>query len=174
MCVALKQVNSPEFKNYAQQIRKNAQAMAKRLMEHGHTLISNGTENHLILLDLRPHGLTGSKAEKVFELSSITLNKNAVAGDTSALMPGGIRIGTPALTSRGFLEEDFVKVADLIHEGIQICIKVQEKSGKALKDFIPALEGNPDIAALKQKAEQLATSKPMPGFDVKTMKYPTL
>ena len=139
--------------------------MAKRMVSKGLTLISGGTENHLILCDLRPEGLTGSKAEKVFELASITLNKNSVAGDTSALMPGGVRIGTAALTSRGFMEADFEAVADLIHEGIQIAIRVQEKSGKALKDFIPALEGNAEIAALKAKAEALATSKPMPGFD---------
>jgi glycine hydroxymethyltransferase len=165
LCVALKQANTPEFKTYAQQVKKNADAMAKRMVSKGLTLISGGTENHLILCDLRPEGLTGSKAEKVFELASITLNKNSVAGDTSALMPGGVRIGTAALTSRGFMEADFEAVADLIHEGIQIAIRVQEKSGKALKDFIPALEGNAEIAALKAKAEALATSKPMPGFD---------
>jgi len=174
LAVALKQVATPEFKVYSSQVRKNAAAMAKRLVELGHTLISGGTENHLMLLDLRPLGLTGSKAERVFELASITLNKNAVCGDTSALMPGGVRIGTPALTSRGFLEEDFVKIADLIDEGVKICLGVQAKTGKALKDFLPALEGNAEIAALKGKAEAIATSRPMPGFDIKTSKYNTL
>merc|ERR1712100_377042 len=85
LATALKQVDTPEFKAYAAQVRKNAKALAGRLVEHGHTLISGGTDNHLMLLDLRPHGLTGSKAERVYELASITLNKNAVAGDTSAL-----------------------------------------------------------------------------------------
>eukprot|EP00286_Rhodomonas_abbreviata_P001856 CAMPEP_0181291240 /NCGR_PEP_ID=MMETSP1101-20121128/1861_1 /TAXON_ID=46948 /ORGANISM="Rhodomonas abbreviata, Strain Caron Lab Isolate" /LENGTH=467 /DNA_ID=CAMNT_0023395617 /DNA_START=8 /DNA_END=1411 /DNA_ORIENTATION=- len=174
LCVALKQADTPEFKTYIQQVKKNADAMAKRLVEKGHRLISGGTENHLMLVDLRPLELTGSKAEKVFEKCSITLNKNAVAGDKSAITPGGIRIGAPALTSRGFNEEDFVKVADLICEGIEIARAVQAKSGKALKDFIPALEGNPEIAALKVKAEALATSKPMPGFDVTKMKYTSL
>jgi glycine hydroxymethyltransferase len=174
LCVALKQVDTPEFKTYAKQVLKNADALAKRLVELGYTLISGGTENHLVLLDVRPQGITGSKAEKVFELASITLNKNAVVGDVSALMPGGVRIGAPALTSRGFNEEDFVKVADLLDEGIKIAVKIQEKTGKALKDFLPALEGNEDIAALKAKAEALATSKPMPGFDTASMKYNTL
>jgi glycine hydroxymethyltransferase len=174
LAVALEQAKQPEFKVYQQQVKKNSVALANRLKELGHKLISDGTENHLILLDLRPLGLTGSKAEKVFDLAHITLNKNAVAGDTSALMPGGVRIGTPALTSRGFTEADFVKVADLIHEGVQICLKVQEKSGKALKDFLPALEGNADITALREKAEKLATAHPMPGFDVASMKYNTL
>jgi len=176
LATALKQVDTPEFKAYAKQVRANAKALADRLVELGHTLISGGTENHLMLLDLRPHGLTGSKAERVYELASITLNKNAVAGDTSALMPGGVRIGTCAITSRNFTEEDCVKVADLIDEGVKICIKVQAKTGKALKDFLPALEGEfaGDIAALKAKAEALATAHPMPGFDIKTCKYNTL
>jgi glycine hydroxymethyltransferase len=174
LAVAFEQAKSPSFKEYQIQVKKNCHAIASRLVELGHKLISGGTENHLLLLDLRPHGLTGSKAEKVFDLAHITLNKNAVAGDTSALMPGGVRIGTPALTSRGFTEEDFKQVADLIHEGVQICINVQAKTGKALKDFLPALEGNAEIAALKAKAEALATAHPMPGFDVKTMKYNTL
>jgi glycine hydroxymethyltransferase len=174
LAVALKQVATPEFKVYAQQVRKNAAAMAKRLVELGHTLISGGTENHLMLLDLRPHGLTGSKAERVFELASITLNKNAVCGDSSALMPGGVRIGSCALTSRGFLEADFVAIADLIDEGVKIALKVQAKTGKALKDFLPALDGDADIAALKAKAEAIATSRPMPGFDIKSSKYNTL
>ena len=174
LSVALLQASTPEFKLYAAQVKKNAAALAKRLVELGHTLISGGTENHLILLDLRPKGLTGSKAEKVFELASITLNKNAVAGDTSALTPGGVRIGAPALTSRGFNEADFVQVADLVDEGVRICIKIQEKTGKALKDFLPALEGDADIKALKAKAEALATAHPMPGWDVTKMKYPTL
>lgn len=174
LAVALKQAATPEFKVYAQQVKKNADAMAKRLVEKGHRLISGGTENHLILLDLRPLDLTGSKAEKVFEKASITLNKNAVAGDKSAITPGGIRIGAPALTSRGFLEADFVAVADLLCEGIEIARAIQAKTGKPLKDFLPALEGNAEIAALKAKAEALATSKPMPGFDVKNMKYNTL
>merc|ERR1719253_1725365 len=148
LATALKQVDTPEFKAYAAQVRKNAKALAGRLVEHGHTLISGGTDNHLMLLDLRPHGLTGSKAERVYELASITLNKNAVAGDTSALMPGGV----------------------------QIAIKVQAKTGKALKDFLPALEGEfaGDIKALKDKAEALAAGHPMPGFDIKASKYNTL
>jgi len=174
LAVALKQVATPEFKVYSAQVRKNAKAMSERLVELGHTLISGGTENHLMLLDLRPHGLTGSKAERVFELASITLNKNAVCGDTSALMPGGVRIGTPALTSRGFMEADFVKIADLIDEGVKICLEVQATTGKALKDFLPALDGNAAIAALKAKAEAIATTKPMPGFDIKSSKYNTL
>jgi len=174
LAVALEQAKQPEFKQYQIQVKKNCVALANRLVKHGHTLISGGTENHLILLDLRPKGITGSKAEKVFDLAHITLNKNSVAGDVSAMTPGGVRIGTGAMTSRGFNEADFELVADMINEGIEICIKVQEKSGKALKDFLPHLDNNADITALRNKAEALATSHPMPGFDAKAMKYNTL
>lgn len=75
-------------------------------MEKGHKLITNGTDNHLLLLDVRPHGLTGSKLEKACDAVHITLNKNTVIGDKSAVTPGGVRIGTPAVTSRGYNEQD--------------------------------------------------------------------
>ena len=83
LATALKQVDTPEFKAYAAQVRKNAKALAGRLVEHGHTLISGGTDNHLMLLDLRPHGLTGSKVDKVLDCMHITVNKNSVVGDKS-------------------------------------------------------------------------------------------
>merc|ERR1711937_57854 len=88
-------------------------------------------DNHLILLDVRPFALTGSKAEKV----SISLNRNCVAGDKSALAPGGVRIGTPAMTTRGMMEADFVKVAEFIDRIIKLCVEIQEKEGKKLVDF---------------------------------------
>lgn len=80
--------------------------MAQVLFKHGYRLQTDGTENHLILWDLRPIGLTGSKVEKICDAAHITLNKNAVAGDTSALVPGGVRIGASALTSRSMVEAD--------------------------------------------------------------------
>jgi glycine hydroxymethyltransferase len=74
-------------------VQKNAQALAAALMSHGYTLVTSGTENHLVLWDLRPEGVSGSKMEKVCDLAHITLNKNAVVGDLSAMNPGGVRIG---------------------------------------------------------------------------------
>lgn len=172
IAVALKQAASPEFRQYANQVRKNAKALADRLMEHGYTLVTNGTENHCILWDLRPQDLTGSKLEKLCDYASITLNKNSVPKDTSALSPGGVRLGTPALTSRGFKEDDFVAVADILHQAVQISLKVQEKAGKRLKDFEMALSrDDPEITALRERSEALATKFPMPGFDVASMKY---
>ncbi|RSH92149.1 Serine hydroxymethyltransferase, cytosolic [Saitozyma podzolica] len=106
IAVALKQAADPAFKAYAKQVRANAAAMAQVLFKHGYRLQTDGTENHLILWDLRPIGLTGSKVEKICDAAHITLNKNAVAGDTSALVPGGVRIGASALTSRSMVEAD--------------------------------------------------------------------
>jgi glycine hydroxymethyltransferase len=115
--------------------------MAKVLFKHGYRLQTDGTENHLILWDLRPIGLTGSKIEKICDAVHITLNKNAVAGDKSALVPGGVRIGSSAITSRSMKEADVEKVAEFLHRVVQISLKAQEEAGsKLLKDFVKAYE----------------------------------
>jgi len=87
-------------------VKKNAKALAEDLMKRGHKLVTDGTDNHLLLLDVRPHGLTGSKLEKACDEVHITLNKNTIIGDKSAVTPGGVRIGTPAVTTRGYNEKD--------------------------------------------------------------------
>lgn len=168
----LKEVATPEFKDYCRQIRVNAQALADQLTRvHGYSLATGGTENHLILWDLKPQQITGSKMQTMCDHCSITLNKNAVLGDKSALTPGGVRIGTPALTTRGLNEEHFRYVADLMHEAVQLAVKIQETSGKSLKDFEIAVKSSAEVKALKTKAQKFITQFPMPGFDVDTMKY---
>merc|ERR1711862_985983 len=107
LATQLLEVRTPEFEEYSKQVVENSKAIAETLMAKGHKLASDGTDNHLILWDLRPHGLTGSKVEKVCEAASISLNRNAVHGDASALSPGGVRIGSPAMTTRGCTVEDF-------------------------------------------------------------------
>ena len=87
-------------------------------------IISGGTDNHLILVDLRPSGIDGARAEKVLEDISIALNKNTCPGDKSALKPSGLRIGSPALTSRNLKEKDFVQVSEFIHQGNFLIRKV--------------------------------------------------
>ena len=170
----LKEVATPEFKQYCIQIKKNAKALAQALMDKGYTICTNGTDNHLILWDVRPQGLTGSKIEKVCDLINISLNKNTVHGDRSAQSPGGVRIGTPALTTRGLKEADFVKVADFLDRAVKISLDVQKTSGKKLKDFVAALPSNKDIPVLAKEVATFATSFPMPGFDTETMKYKNL
>merc|ERR1712170_111524 len=137
LAAQLLEVNTPEFVEYSKQVCANAKALAAALKAKGHKLASDGTDNHLVLWDLRPHGLTGGKVEKVCEAVSISLNRNCVHGDASALSPGGVRIGTPAMTTRGCTAEDFKKIAGFLDRCCQIALKVQQEKGKKLKDFEP-------------------------------------
>jgi glycine hydroxymethyltransferase len=118
--VAFGEALQPEFKTYQQQVVSNAQALAQRLNELGYNLVSDGTDNHLILVDLRNKGINGKEAEKVLEAAQITVNKNMVPNDPeSPFVTSGIRIGTPAMTTRGFKEAEFRRVAELIDKVIQ-------------------------------------------------------
>jgi glycine hydroxymethyltransferase len=113
--VALKEALSPEFKIYQQQIVKNAQALAQALMSRGFRLTSGGTDNHLMLVDLRQSELTGKVAQETLDRARITVNKNAVPFDTrSPFVTSGIRIGTPAVTTRGMREKEMEQIGDLI------------------------------------------------------------
>ncbi|XP_015338636.1 serine hydroxymethyltransferase, mitochondrial isoform X4 [Marmota marmota marmota] len=195
VAVALKQACTPMFREYSLQVLKNARAMADALLERGYSLVSGGTDNHLVLVDLRPKGLDGARAERVLELVSITANKNTCPGDRSAITPGGLRLGeiwgsgregrpqrvtlvililfpaspgAPALTSRQFREDDFRRVVDFIDEGVNIGLKVKSKTAK-LQDFKSFLLKDPEtsqhLANLRQRVEQFARAFPMPGFD---------
>lgn len=105
----------PEFKEYQEQVVKNAKILAEELIKYGFNVLTGGTDNHLILLDLRNKGITGKELEERLDNVGITVNKNAVPFDTEKkTITSGIRLGTPALTTRGFKEEDMKKVADLI------------------------------------------------------------
>merc|ERR1711907_361863 len=163
LAAQLLEVNTPEFVEYSKAVIANSKALAEHLMGNGHKLATNGTDNHLILLDLRPHGLTGSKVEKVCELASISLNRNAVHGDQSALSPGGVRIGTPAMTMRGCTAEDFKTIAGFLSRCCDIALKIQAEKGKKLKDFEAGLGESKDIAALKAEVEAWAVKFGYPG-----------
>ena len=107
LATALKQAATPAFAAYARQVVNNSAAFASALQRAGYALVSGGTDNHLVLVDLRPLALDGARVERVCELAGLTVNKNTVPGDKSALVPSGIRMGSPALTSRGLDEADF-------------------------------------------------------------------
>ena len=109
----------PEFRDYQEQVVKNARALAARLGEHGFRIVSGGTDNHSMLVDMRPLGLDGTEADAALDAAGITVNKNAIPFDTgSPMKPSGIRLGTPAVTTRGMKESDLESVADLMFEAI--------------------------------------------------------
>ncbi|CAF2366037.1 unnamed protein product [Rotaria sp. Silwood2] len=172
--VALKEVASDDFKIYAKQVISNAKQLVKTLQGKGYTFVSGGTDTHLALLDLRPLGLDGAKAEKVLEAVSIAVNKNTCPGDKSALKPSGIRLGTPALTTRGFRENDIIEVANYIDQAIKLAVEInksnndKKSSQVTLKDFKENMKRNEhlkNIQNLKHSIELFAEKYPMPGYD---------
>jgi len=171
LATQMKEVATPEFKTYSKQVRANAVKFATCCTQNGYDLVSGGTENHLVLWNLRPAGLTGAKLERALELASTSVNKNCVPTDTSALNPGGIRIGVGSLTTRGMGEADMETVFGFYQRAITICKAIQEEKGKKLTDFLPALEASSDIVALKGDVEKFAKGFPIPGIDVSSMKY---
>ena len=117
--VAFKEALSPEFKAYQQQIVKNAAAMADRFTNNGVRLVSGGTDNHLMLVDLRKEGMTGKELEALLDRAHITANKNTIPFETtSPFITSGVRIGTPAITARGMKEQEAIRIADLVTEVI--------------------------------------------------------
>ena len=134
--ICFKEALKPEFKEYQTQIVKNAQALAKGLKDRGIKIVSDGTDNHLMLVDLTPFELTGKEVEKWLDAAHITANKNTIPNDPkSPFVTSGIRLGTPAATSRGLVEEDFDKVA----EAIAMIIKDGEAAVEPAKAIVKAL-----------------------------------
>ncbi|KAL1308736.1 hypothetical protein AAHE18_17G128100 [Arachis hypogaea] len=175
LAVALKQAMTQEFKDYQKQVVSNCAVFSQSLLEKGYDIVSGGTDNHLLLVNLRNKGIDGSRVEKVLEAVHIAANKNTVPGDVSAMVPGGIRMGTPALTSRGFVEEDFKKVAEFFDLGVKLALQIKANTkGTKLKDFAAEMQSDAcqsDIAKLRHEVEEYAKQFPTIGFEVEKMKY---
>lgn len=140
--VAFKEALQPEFKDYAKQIKANAKVLERKFNDYGYKLCFNGTDNHLLLIDVTPKGLTGKQAEKALDKAGITVNKNMIPDDPRSPMdPSGIRLGTPALTTRGMKETDMEIVADMIekvlmnHENEAILEEVRQEIVEMTKKF---------------------------------------
>jgi glycine hydroxymethyltransferase len=155
--VAFGEALQPEFKEYAKQIKKNAKVLCETLQKKGFNIMFGGTENHLILMDLTPQGLTGQQAEKNLDEVGITVNKNMIPDDPRKPMdPSGIRLGTPALTTRGFKEEDMEKVGQLI------AATLKQEDKKSAKGGSP--EGREKI---KKSIKELTKKYPLyPGLKI--------
>lgn len=145
--VSFEEALKEEFKTYQKQVKANAQTLAEAFNKMDYKLVSGGTDNHLILIDLRNKGLTGKIAEQALEKANITLNKNMVPFDTeSPFVTSGIRIGSPAMTTRGFKEDEFRRVAELIDRVLQN----------------PEDENN--IASVKEEVKELCNEFPLYDF----------
>ncbi|KAL0230393.1 hypothetical protein PCE1_003953 [Barthelona sp. PCE] len=170
VATCLHEAMQPEYVDYQTQVVKNARRLAKDLKKKGYKLVSNGTDNHLLLCDLKPHKVDGARVEKVLEVVDITVNKNSVPGDRSAVIPGGLRLGAPALTSRGFKEKEFSKVAAFLDRGVKLTKRLmKEVDGKKLSQFKHHVDSIADtdseLLNLKEEVQEFATSFPMPGFE---------
>ncbi|PSN64596.1 SHMT-domain-containing protein [Corynespora cassiicola Philippines] len=173
LAVALQQAQSKEFKQYQQTVLENAKALAERLGNSkekgglGYNIVSGGTDNHLVLIDLKDKGVDGARVERVLELVGVASNKNTVPGDKSAMKPGGLRMGTPAMTTRGFQPDDFRRVADVVHRAVGITQKLDkdakakaEESGRknpgsvaAFKEYLGEGDDVTDIVQLRKEVE---------------------
>jgi len=147
--VSFYEILSEDFTTYAKQIQANAQAMAKAFNANGYDLISNGTDNHLMLIDLRNKNITGKKAQETLDRAAITLNKNAVPfDDKSPFVTSGIRVGVPAITTRGLKEGDMKTVVDLVDK------------------VLMNLDDEKTIASVKKEVKEFMTAFPLyPGLD---------
>lgn len=147
--VSFAEALKPEFATYSAQVIKNARALAQSLQDRGYRIISGGTDNHLMLVDVfGSKGITGKEAEHALETVGISINKNMVPFDTrKPLDPSGVRLGTPALTTRGAKEEDMVIVANLIDEALQ------------------AKDSHEKLAEIKKQVTEFALRFPVPGIE---------
>ena len=167
LAVALQQAQTQVFKDYQKTVLLNAKALANRLAELGYNIVSGGTDNHLVLIDLKSKDLDGARVERVLELVGVASNKNTVPGDISAMKPGGLRMGSPAMTTRGLLPDDFTRVAEIIDRAVTLTQQLDKRakedaeskkrknpaSVKAFTDFLG--DGNEinDIVELRREVE---------------------
>jgi glycine hydroxymethyltransferase len=156
----------PEYVSYQKQVLKNAKCMEETFRKMGYKMVSDGTDTHLILLDLRDR-IDGARVERVLELANIATNKNTVPGDKSALIPGGLRLGSPAMTTRGLVEKDFERVCEFIDQGVKLTMTANKQvQGKKLKDFKDAIGEDGGIAkgeieALKSEVVKFTKAFPL-------------
>lgn len=186
VATSLKQASSQAFIDYQTRVVKNAKRLAQKLQDKGYVCVSGGTDNHLVWVDLRPKQLNGARAERILEEVAIACNKNCVPGDKSALNPGGIRLGTPALTTRGLVEADIDQVVDFIDEGktdtfaliylfslplclslgLKIALEIKKAApGTLLKDFIATMntpQYESKLHDLKARVTAFAGKFPLP------------
>ncbi|KAJ3121654.1 hypothetical protein HK100_012283 [Physocladia obscura] len=175
LTVALKQAKTPEFRAYQEQVLKNAKVMENTFRAKGYDMVSGGTDTHLLLVDLRKKGVDGARVERILELVNIAANKNTVPGDKSALVPHGLRVGSPAMTTRGLVESDFEKVTEFVVRAIEIAVGLKSKvSGtkfKDFKDFVGDGSSIDKISTLKREVTEFSKQFPTIGVEESSFRY---
>jgi glycine hydroxymethyltransferase len=167
IAVALKKVQSPQFKNYARQTVNNAKRLALDLMEKGYEVVSGGTDKHLILIDLRKSNTNGWIASHALEEAGIIVNRNTVPlEDASPFYPSGIRLGTPAITVRGMKEKEMDKIAEWIFKVIEEVKSQRMPADKSEKDifmrhYLKFIQNNANLIKIKKEVEELCKSFPV-------------
>nr|CAH7763553.1 unnamed protein product [Callosobruchus chinensis] len=166
---AMRASQTPEFIEYAKQVITNAKRLSDGLQKKGYTIVTGGTDLHLLLVDLRSAKLTGGKGEFILEEVSIACNKNTVPGDKSALNPSGIRLGTPALTTRGMKEHDVDRIVEYIDQALKLAQEASAISGPKLVDFKKVVHEHPEVskkvAALRAEIEKFTEAFILPGYE---------
>jgi len=164
VAVALNEASTPEFHEYILNVKNNAKKLGEELVDLGYQLSTNGTDNHLLLLNLRNKGITGSKIEYLLEKVNISVNKNTIIGDKSALSPSGIRIGLCAMTTRGLEEKDCSQLATLIHRAVELGKKIDVKKLVEFKDKVDAYfeEGNNEYQTLQEDVFEFSSKFSFP------------
>ncbi len=168
IAVSLREAGKPAFKKYAEQIVANSKALAKELTGYGFDLVSGGSDNHLILIDLKNKGVNGAVAALALEVANIILNKNGVPFDTMPpFYPSGIRLGTPAITTRGLKERDMVKIAGWMNSVIEEVRNIElpkdkEKRTEVWRDFRREVVKNKKLLAIAKEVKSFATKFPVP------------
>jgi len=168
IAVALLEAAQPQFKTYAKQIVKNAKALSKELLKFGFSLVSGGTDNHLLLIDLTNKKVNGALGAYALEVAAIVVNKNAVPHDTMPpFYPSGIRMGTPALTTRGMKEKEMVKIAKWINDIIEEIKgdelpKEKESRSYFWKDFRKRIKENKSLLKINEEIKEFCQKFPVP------------
>lgn len=168
IAVSLLEASKLEFKKYGEQIVNNCKALAEELIKYGFDLVSGGTDNHLILIDLRNKGVNGAIAALALEVANIVVNKNGVPFDTQPpFYPSGIRLGTPAITTRGMIEKDMVTIADWFNRIIEEVRNEKLPEGKEerrifMRDFKKRIVENKNLLAIAKEVKSFTQKFPVP------------
>eukprot|EP00915_Cephaloidophora_sp_WS-2016_P003469 GHVH01004645.1.p1 GENE.GHVH01004645.1~~GHVH01004645.1.p1 ORF type:complete len:339 (+),score=37.11 GHVH01004645.1:510-1526(+) len=172
LCTQLKEVMTDGFREYQSNVVNNCRYFAQLMTERGYVLVSGGTDTHLMVVNTKlSRGVTGSKVEYIAELCNVSLNKNTVPGDASPLSPSGIRIGTPAMTSRGCREGDMQTIVEVLDDIIELTAEIQRSLGanqslKSFKEKVHAGGCSDQLAQIRQRVVGFSRNFRMPGSDL--------